>query len=116
MTTINQLIADVSPHIPFANEAGAQSFLNQYNVDDQEALITALYVGRDHIHGSTIQDNYVSQGMTLDRHFMTKNGTSWAIQPAHFARILYEKNSNLNTYYAAFTRSMQGSGYSLNAF
>lgn len=116
MTTISQLIGSASPHIPFANESAAQAFLNQYGTDDQAALISALYIGRSHIHSSEIQPDFVPNGIAFDRFFSTGSPQKWDIEPADFARILYEKNTNLSTYYAAFVRCAQASGYSLAAF
>lgn len=116
MTSITQLIAAATPYIPFANEATAQAFLNQYAVDDQAALISALYIGRDHIHYSQIQPNYVPSGMALDRFFTTGDPSKWLISPSEFAEILYQKNSALQTYFDAFLRCMQGSSLSLANF
>ena len=116
MTSITQLIAAATPHIPFANQAAAQAFLNQYSVDDQAALISALYIGRDHIHDSAIRGDYVPNGMAFDRFFTTGNAPKWDIAPTDFARILYEKNSALQTYFDAFNRCVQASSYSLADF
>ena len=116
MTTITQLIGAATPHIPFASESAAQAFLNQYDTDDQAALISALYIGRDHIHASEIQPGYVPNGIAFDRFFTTGDAQRWLIQPSDFAEILHGKNTNLGGYYEAFLRCAQASGYSLTAF
>jgi hypothetical protein len=109
MTYITQLIAATTPHIPFANEAAAQAFLNQYGVNDLAALISALYIGRDHIHHSSIQPDYVPSGYALDRFFHTGDASNWLINPSGFAGILHEKNTNLSVYYDAFRRCVPAS-------
>jgi hypothetical protein len=116
MTTITQLIDAVTPRIPFANEMAAETFLGHYGVDDQAALISALYIGRDHIHASEIRPDYVPQGMAFNRFFTTGDAQKWLIEPSDFARILYEKNTNLTSYLDAFLRCVQASNYSLTAF
>lgn len=116
MTNISQLIAAVTPHLPFNNEEAAQAFLVQYNLDDQAALISALYIGRDHIHDSVIQPDYVPSGLAFDRFFVTGNSVKWDIEPSNFARILYEKNTNLTHYFTAFLRCVQASAFPLATF
>lgn len=116
MTSIEQLIAAVAPHIPFASEPAAQAFLNQYSAADQAALISALYIGRDHIHDAQIRPDYLPKSMAFDRFFHTGSAPNWDIPPADFAGILYKKNTMVATYYAAFIRCMRASGFSLNAF
>jgi hypothetical protein len=104
MTNVTQLIASAKQNIPFTNQAAAQGFLNQYGVDDQAALISALYIGRDHIHDSSIRADYVPSGMAFDRFFQTGDASKWLINPSDFARILYEKNTNASVYFDAFLR------------
>lgn len=117
MTSITQLIDSALANASFANEAAAQAFLNGYSVDDQAALISALYIGRDHIHSSEIQSDYVPKGIAFDRFFTTGNPPNWPeINPSSFARILYEKRTSLPTYYNAFLRCARASDYSLETF
>lgn len=118
MTNIQQLISKIDPLIPFKNTAEAHGFLQQYSVDDQAALITALYIGRDHIHAHQFNDGYFDASVPPDRFFHTGggHGVRWLIDPAEFARILYEKNTNLRTYYQSFVRCANGSGFNLSAF
>ncbi len=116
MTSITDLIASISPHVPFRTEEGAKAFLDQYGIHDQAALISALYVGRDHIYDSIILSEYVPKGWELNRFFTTGRAPNWDIDPADFARIIYEKNSNLNAYYDAFIRCTKASNYSLDSF
>ncbi|ARJ43693.1 hypothetical protein B1H58_17670 [Pantoea alhagi] len=118
MTDINNLISAASPHIPFRSENAAQQFLSQHTVSDQAALVSALYIGRDHLHDDKIQPNYVPNGIVFDRNFHTYGVTSgrWLIEPTDFARILYEKNSQLTDYFTAFQRCAKASRYVLAKF
>ncbi|SAE59398.1 hypothetical protein [Enterobacter kobei] len=118
MTHIQQLINLVDPQIPFKNTSDAQAFLNQYSLDDQAALVTALYVGRDHIHLDTLNSDCFNSGVSFDRYFHTGggHGIRWLISPSDFATILYEKNTNLRTYYKSFERCANGYGFNLSLF
>ncbi|MGB6214503.1 hypothetical protein [Pseudomonas mandelii] len=116
MTNITDLINSISPYIPFRNEESAKEFLDQYDNDDQAALISALYIGRDHIHDSIIRSDYVPNGWAFDRYFTTGRAPKWDISPADFAKKLYEKSSNLHMYYTSFVRCTKASNYSLSNF
>ena len=118
MTHIQQLISAADPLIPFKNTTTANNFLQQYSVDDQAALVTALYCGRDHIHLNQLNDDCFNAGVPFDRYFHTGggHGVRWLIEPAEFATILYEKNTNLRTYYQSFVRCANGSGFDLSTF
>ncbi|ENR6005631.1 hypothetical protein ACEWMH_000307 [Citrobacter freundii] len=118
MTYIQQLIAAADPLIPFQNTSDAQMFLQQYSVDDQAALVSALYIGRDHIHSSQLNEDCFNAGIPFDCYFHTGggHGVRWLINPAEFATILYEKNTSLRTYYQSFVRCANGSGINLATF
>lgn len=116
MTSITDLIDRVSSHIPFRSVEAAQAFLDGYSVDDQAALISALYIGRDHIHDTIIRDDYVPAGWAFDRYFTTGREAKWDIPPRDFARILYEKGTNLPTYFTRFTDCTRASKYQLESF
>lgn len=118
MTDIQQLIAAADQFIPFKNSDVAQDFLNKYSTADQAALISALYIGRDHIHSSQLNNDCLNSGIPFDRYFHTGggNGVRWLINPEEFAQILYEKNTALRTYYQSFLRCATGSNIQLNTF
>ena len=116
MTSITQLIQTISPHIPFSSVASAQAFLNQLSVDDQAALISALYIGRDHIHSNEVRPDYVPHGVPFDRYFVTGPQTKWEIPQSNFAQILHEKNTALQMYYNSFLRCASNYGNSLTTF
>lgn len=118
MTHIQQLISQADPLIPFQNSSVADAFLQQYSIDDQAALISALYIGRNHIGANQLNDDCFIEGIPFDRYHQTGGGHGfrWLINPAEFATILYEKNTNLRTYYQSFIRCANGSGVDLNCF
>ncbi|CAI0896872.1 hypothetical protein [Serratia grimesii] len=118
MTHIQQLTNQVLSQIPFNSSSEAQGFLQPYTQDDQAALISALYIGRDHIHFNTIQEDYIPDSIPFDRYFHTGggHGVRWLINPAEFKDILYEKSMSLKTYYGAFLRCTNGSGLDLSRF
>lgn len=116
MADIQQLIGSISSHIPFPDVETAQKFLDQYSIDDQAALISALYIGRDHLYDTQIRPDYVPRNMTFDRYFTVGHASKWDIDPSAFARILFEKNTALDTYYQAFLRCVIGSKYRLQNF
>ncbi|QWZ84837.1 hypothetical protein [Aeromonas sp. FDAARGOS 1404] len=89
---IQDLVNDVLPHIPFRNESVAQTFLDNYSVDDQLALISALHIGRSHNGLNKLMEDYQDTDRRLCDH----------IHEDEFARILYEKNTQLATYYQNF--------------
>lgn len=116
MTEITDLINAASEHLPFPTRIAAQTFLDQYNQSDQCALISAMYIGRDHIHGNAITQEYVPQSIPFDRFFTTGDSSRWLIPPANFANILYEKNINVEKYFDAFLNAVMTSEYSLIDF
>ena len=110
---IDVLINAILPHVPFQSKHDAQIFINQYQQDDQIALISAMYLGRSHLHATKINSDYLS-GLTsgeIDR-FWEKD----TVPVNEIARVLWEKGQNLKTYYDAFIRCTSGSGYNRNQY
>lgn len=107
MTNIDTLISACDRH-SFDNQAQAQAFLNQYSLDDQAAIVNALYIGRDHIHYNAVrpEDETALMNGELNRYYHTGGPMSWDIQPIYFASILHEKNGNKRNYFDAFRRCM----------
>ena len=102
---ITTLINKTLPHIPFKNVAIAQAYLDQFDPNDQLALISALYIGRSS-YGDKLLDTDVDADRNHDDH----------IGPNEFARILYEKNTNLTRYYEDFLRSGENTPGFLSKF
>lgn len=117
MTDINTLIAAAKPHIPFQSTSAATVFLSNYSTDDGAALISALYIGRSHLGQTVINSQHLQSQIPFNRYFSTggSNG-QWDIAPSEFARILYEKNTNLTNYYDTFLVCCAGSGINLAHF
>lgn len=121
MTHITILLEDLLKNIP-ANQDDANDFLSKYLVDDQCAIISAIYIGRDHISYNTfIEDSeetsaYFTPSYPYGRFYTTGNSPRWIIEPSDFARIIYEKASSLELYCTAFKRCSDNSGYDMSSF
>lgn len=110
---IQKLINNIKPLIPFASEQDANNFLKNYPQDDCYALLTAMYIGRDHIHSNSINPDYDSVISSGSFNRFYHQGTASLSQ---IPRILYEKNTNLTSYYDSFIRCSTNSGIDLNLF
>lgn len=110
---IDDLIKDIKPYIPFSSEQEAKTFINQYQEDDRIAFISAMYIGRTHIHSNEIDDDHIKYLHTgeLNRYWEKDN-----IPDNDIARILYEKNTNLTDYYDAFIRCTTNSNIDRSTF
>lgn len=91
---ITTLIQQAIPLIPFRNKNQAQIFLNSYIPDDQLALISALYIGRDHIHQQTLLNGYQNANRQTHNH----------ISAVDFAQILVDKHDAARGYFDSFLR------------
>ena len=85
--------------------AQAQALLSQYSLDVQAQLIAAVYLGRDHIHSTTMRDDTDWTHRAVD-HISTQN----------YAQILFEKSSSNATtkYLTSLLRCSKASEYDLN--
>ena len=110
---IQKLIQQIKPHIKFDSEASAQRFLDGYDVSDQMALISALYIGRDHIHAQELREDFLKYAKTGE---LNRTWEEKTVPPKDYATVLYEKGLNLNTYYDAFLRCMTNSNINLSNF
>ncbi len=110
---IQTLINNIKPLVPFASEEDANNFLKNYVQDDCYALLTAMYIGRDHIHSDTINPDYnsVLSSGSFNRYYHQDTASLNEIP-----RILYDKNSCLTSYYDSFIRCTTNSGFNLNNF
>ena len=112
MQDIRILIQSAMSQNYFSTPTSSQNYLNNLEPNDQLALITAMYIGRDHFHSDTINDDYL--WMIKDNKF----NRSWHsdIPQADYARMLYEKQTNLPSYYQAFIRCTSNSNFDLSKF
>lgn len=108
MKHIDILLNEIRAHLPFKSAEDAQAFLNHYDDTDRIAFISALYFGRSHIHATQVSEEflpYLVKG-EMNRYWEKDN-----IPDNEIARTLYEKGTNLTTYYDAFIRCTDASNY-----
>ncbi|HAX3344861.1 TPA: hypothetical protein JWL09_005112 [Escherichia coli] len=122
MTRVDKLINDLLSILP-ANESKIASFLGNYDIEDQCALISAIYIGRDNIYCNNFTEGRDMPYFTLGdqyngyhRFFTTGKAPNWMIEPTDFARIIFDKQNNLSQYFTAFIRCSGGSGYNIADF
>jgi hypothetical protein len=110
---IDDLINKIRPLIPLSSEQAAQSFIDSLGESDPIALISAMYIGRSHIHSNEINDDHKELLFSgkIDRFWEKDN-----VPENEIARALYEKNTNLNTYYDAFIRCTTNSNFDRSKF
>ncbi len=83
--------------------ADAQAFLDTLPSDVQEQLISAVYLGREHIHCSSLRADMVINRSYTDH-----------ISKGDYARILHEKGQNLITYLDKLESCATASDFDLN--
>ena len=90
---------------PPRNLLQAEALLAQYPLDTQTQLITAIYLGRDHIHSTEMRGDADLTRRAID-HIPIEN----------YARILYEMASSsvTTTYLNSLLRCSDASGYDLS--
>ncbi|WP_396586375.1 hypothetical protein [Bermanella sp. R86510] len=110
---IDDLIEEIKPRIPFSSEESAQTFIDDFEEDDRIALISAMYIGRSHIHAQEINDDHIEymRSGKMNRYWEKGN-----VQDNEIARVLYEKNTNLTIYYDAFIRCTTNSKFDRSNF
>ncbi|GAB0149374.1 hypothetical protein McPS_21140 [Marichromatium sp. PS1] len=110
---IDDLINKIRPLIPFGSEQAAQAFIDSLGENDPIALISAMYIGRSHINSNEINDDY------KELLFSGKIDRFWdedTVPENEIARVLHEKNKNLNIYYDAFMRCTTNSNFDRSNF
>lgn len=110
---IDQLIEEIKPHIPFASEESAQNFVDKISEDDRSALMSAMYLGREHLHSDKFSEEYLNRIKSDD---MNRNSLGGDVSDEEVARVLFEKNTLLASYYEAFLRCAANSGFNLKKF
>lgn len=86
------------------SEAAAQQFLNTLPTNVQEQLICAIYLGRDHLHDTSLRADATLSRSATDH-----------IDRAEYARIIHEKGSNAVTYLDKLVECAQASKFDLNS-
>ena len=114
MKHINDLIQELSASLPFNLESQAQNYLSTLDIDDQCAIISALYIGRSHMgHNEIMPDFFV---IPFDRYHQTGNSPNWTILPQDFPRILHEKSASITRYLRDFEQCCRSSKIDLSKF
>lgn len=110
---IDDLIREINLHIPFSSEQAAQKFIDGFEEDDRIALVSAMYIGRSHIHAHEINDDHIKylRSGEMNRYWEQDN-----VPDSEIARVLYEKSTNLTTYYDAFIRCSTNSKFDRSNF
>lgn len=102
---IYKLVETLSTMPKFPSEAAAQSFLSQYPLSTQAQLISAMYIGRDHLH----TDNFSEEAAPhTSRDGLIRYCDH--IDPKEFARILHEKADNVPHYFQRFDVCAKAAG------
>ena len=92
-----QTIVACANAAPFQSEAAAQAFLSSISPEAQAQVISAMYIGRNHLHLDQFSDDdapYVSPAGLIKY--------CDHIEPKEFARILCEKGQSTQTYLQRF--------------
>jgi hypothetical protein len=92
-------LKSIIPH----SVADAQALLDTLPFDVQEQLISAVYLGREHIHNSNLRDD-----VDINRSYTDH------ISKDEYARILCEKGENLIIYLDKLESCAMASGFDLN--
>lgn len=87
------------------NQLQTSSFLSNLDEKTQLQVISAIYIGRDHLHSSRFEE--VSQ--------ISSNACDH-IDPKDFAGIIYEKGMSIPKYIEQFLTCAKASNYNLEQF
>ena len=82
----------------------AQNFLDTLDLETQQQLIAAIYLGREHIHVSTLRNDV----MPMNRDYVEH------IHNDEYANIIYEKGLNIITYLNKLEECAKNSNFDLN--
>ncbi len=84
--------------------AAAQAFLNRLPPNVQDQLISAIYIGREHIHSNSLRND-----MKINRAYTDH------ISKDEYANIIYEKGNSVITYFEKLELCAGASGFNLNS-
>lgn len=85
-----------------SSKSEVQSFLDKYDAIVQLQFVSALYIGRNHIHLSRFREQPTI--LVADH-----------INADEYARLIFEKGKNVNTYLEAFLRCAKEADYDINS-
>jgi len=87
-----------------ASVAAAQNFLSTLSPNVQAQLISAIYLGREHIHSSKLRNDEIEISRSYTDH----------IGQDEYAHLLYEKGENVIIYLNKLDACAKASGFDLN--
>lgn len=99
-----QVMNSIKTNIPSSRET-AQNFLDSLSPSLQQQLIAAIYIGREHIHSSTLRED---GDIEMSRSYTDHIGQD------EYANILCEKGDNVITYLNKLEECANASGFDLN--
>lgn len=91
-------------NISIDTRSSAQEFLNKLTSREQEQIIDAMYLGRDHIHHNKIREENLPINDNRLNHIPNED----------FARILSEKGRNVDIYLKKIVECAKASNIDLN--
>jgi len=100
--SIYQAIETLNDSVPMSL-SDAEKFLSSLSEKEQEQIIAAIYIGRDHIHDDSLRSSDEISRRATDH-----------IPKDDYARIIYEKNSNVAIYLKKLLSCAEKSGFDLN--
>ena len=91
---IDDLIETIQPYIPFNSKQAAQEFIDRFEESDRIALISAMYIGRSHIHSNKIDDDHIKylRSGEMDRYwavFFKVVVAKIMLRPSPFPALVY---------------------------
>ncbi|MDR6798341.1 hypothetical protein [Acinetobacter calcoaceticus] len=102
MTTLSTAITRfLSVSINSPNDV--KFFLSQYSALVQQQFVSALYIGRDHIHYSSLRKDIDVSRQNYDH-----------IQASEYSRLIFEKGSNVSTYLQKFRECATASNFNID--
>lgn len=101
--SVTNAINNLKSNVP-SSEAAAAAFLSNLPQGVQEQLISAVYIGREHIHSDKLRDD-----MEISRAYTDH------ISKDDYARIIYEKGENIPAYLEKLEQCANASGFDLNS-
>lgn len=88
---------------PNQTQASAQLLLNRYTPHQQQQIIAAIYIGRDHLDQNTWLPNYIVSSTAFSH-----------IPQSDFARIIEEKSMNMGMYMTTILNCAKSANFDLN--
>ena len=92
-----QAIESAYEHAPFASEEIAQNFLDQFQSITQFQIISAMYLGREHLHDGQFRKDLIQ--------YASPDGLAKYcdhIEKDEFALLLKQKEGNAKKYFERF--------------